>query len=75
VIEKSRLSFGREDADVSQGVLDIMRNDGVVVETGAECMLFELRGDKIAVGLDCDGIRTRSSRFAVLLAVGRCRIR
>jgi len=71
VIEKSKVVIGREDTDVSQGVLDIMRNDGVVVETGAECMRFELRGDKIAVGLDCDGIGREVVASHVLLAVGR----
>lgn len=71
VIEKAPTIIGREDDDVAQGVLDILRNDGVTVETGVECMSAENRGNAIAVKLDCaDGAREAVGSH-LLLAVGR----
>ena len=71
VIEKAPGVIGREDADVAQGVLEILRNDGVTVETGAECMKVEKRGDRIAVKLDCDGAMREAEGSHILMAVGR----
>src|SRR5215212_8305418 len=55
VIEKAAQLIGREDADVAHGVLDILRNDGVTVETGADCIKVAKRGAGVTVGLDCAG--------------------
>lgn len=71
VVEKAPHIIGREDADVSQGVLDILRHDGVTVETGADCMQVEKRGNRIAVKLDCAGGRREVVGTHLLLAVGR----
>ena len=71
VIEKMPHIIGREDADVTQGVLDILRNDGIAVETGAECMQIEKRNGKIAVKLDCAGGSREVVGSHLLLAVGR----
>ena len=71
VIEKAPHLIGREDTDVSRGVLDILRNDGVVIETGAECMTVEKRGERIAVKLDCAGGAREVVGTHMLLAVGR----
>ena len=71
IIEKAPHIIAREDADVVQGVLDILRNDGVVIETGAECMTVEKRGDRIAVKLDCAGGAREVVGSHLLLAVGR----
>jgi pyruvate/2-oxoglutarate dehydrogenase complex dihydrolipoamide dehydrogenase (E3) component len=71
VIEKAPNIIFREDADVIEGVLEILRKDGVAVETGAECMAVEKRGAQIAVRLDCaDGAREVVGSH-LLLAVGR----
>jgi pyruvate/2-oxoglutarate dehydrogenase complex dihydrolipoamide dehydrogenase (E3) component len=71
IVEKFPRLIGREDDDVSQGVFDILRNDGVNVEVGAECMTVEKRGGKVAVKLDCaDGSREVVGSH-LLLAVGR----
>ncbi len=71
VIEKAPTIIGREDDDVAQGVLEVLRNDGVTVETGVECMSAEKRGNAIAVNLDCaDGAREAVGSH-LLLAVGR----
>jgi len=71
IIEKFPRIIGREDPDVSQGVLEILRNEGIVVETGAECMAIERRGTRIVVRLDCaEGAREVVGSH-LLLAVGR----
>ena len=71
VIEKFPKLIGREDDDVSAEVLRIVRNEGVLVELGAECMRVEKRGEQIAVKLDCrDGAREAIGSH-LLLAVGR----
>jgi pyruvate/2-oxoglutarate dehydrogenase complex dihydrolipoamide dehydrogenase (E3) component len=71
VVEKMPQIIGREDADVCQGVLDILRHEGVKVETGAECMAVSKRDGNIAVKLDCaEGAREVIGSH-LLLAVGR----
>jgi pyruvate/2-oxoglutarate dehydrogenase complex dihydrolipoamide dehydrogenase (E3) component len=71
IVEKTPQIIGREDPDVSEGVAAILRNEGVVIETGAECIRVEKRDKQIAVGLDCtDGMREVVGSH-LLLAVGR----
>jgi len=71
IVEKGARLIAREDDDISQGVLAILRNEGVNVEVGAECMRVGKRDGKIAVELDCaDGSREVTGSH-LLLAVGR----
>jgi pyruvate/2-oxoglutarate dehydrogenase complex dihydrolipoamide dehydrogenase (E3) component len=71
VIEKAPHIIAREDPDVVQAVTAILRDDGITIETGAECMQVEKRGTGIAVKLDCaDGEREVEGSH-LLLAVGR----
>ena len=71
IVEKGPRVIAREDEDVSQGVLDILRNEGVNVEVRAECMTVEKRDGKIAVKLDCAGGSREVMGSHLLLAVGR----
>ena len=73
VIEKFPKLIGREDDDVSSAVLQILRNEGVTVELGAECMSAEPRaGGRIAVKLECGAEGRREAVGThLLLAVGR----
>jgi pyruvate/2-oxoglutarate dehydrogenase complex dihydrolipoamide dehydrogenase (E3) component len=71
VVEKMPQIIGREDADVSQGVADILRNEGIRIETAAECMTLQKRGAQIAVKLDCAGGAREVLGSHLLLAVGR----
>ena len=71
LIEKSPTIVAREDADVIKGVTDILRNEGVVIETGAECMRIEKRGERIAVKLDCAEGSREAEGSHLLVAVGR----
>ena len=65
------LPIVREDMDVVEGVAEILRNEGVTVETGAECMAVEKRGANVAVRLDCAGGAREVVGTHLLLAVGR----
>jgi pyruvate/2-oxoglutarate dehydrogenase complex dihydrolipoamide dehydrogenase (E3) component len=71
VVEKMPQIIGREDADVSEAVADILRNEGIRIETAAECMTLEKRGAQIAVKLDCAGGAREVLGSHLLLAVGR----
>jgi len=71
IVEKGPRVIAREDEDVSQGVLDILRNEGVNAEVRAECMAVEKRDGKIAVKLDCAGGSREVMGSHLLLAVGR----
>ena len=71
VIEKAPQIIAREDPDVVEGVTAILRDDGVIIETGAECMQVEKRGTGIAVKLDCAGSPREVEGSHLLLAVGR----
>ena len=71
VIEKAPQIIAREDSDVIEAVTTILRDDGVTIETGAECMQVEKRGKQVAVKLDCAGSAREVEGSHLLLAVGR----
>ncbi len=71
IIEKAPRIIAREDPEVSQGVRDILHNEGVAIETGAECMTVEKRGERIAIQLDCAAGARVVEGSHLLLAVGR----
>jgi pyruvate/2-oxoglutarate dehydrogenase complex dihydrolipoamide dehydrogenase (E3) component len=52
-------------------VREILEREGIVIETGAECMALERRDNGIAVRLDCEGGTREAIGSHVLLAVGR----
>lgn len=71
VVEKTERLIGREDAEVSQVVREILEAEGVVVRTGAECIRFAPAGDDIAVGVSCEEGEPTVVGSHVLLALGR----
>lgn len=71
IVEKGSRLIAREDEDVSQGIADILRNEGIGVELDAECMTVESHGGGIAVKLDCAGLTREVMGSHLLLAVGR----
>jgi len=71
IVEKGPRLIAREDEDVSRGVADILKSEGVGIEVGAECMAVEKRGARIAVTLDCGGGTREVVGSHLLLAVGR----
>ena len=71
IIEQGARLIAREDEDVSQGVLAILRNEGTTVELGAQNMRVEQRDGGIAVRFDrADGPHAAQGSH-LLLAVGR----
>lgn len=71
VVERSARLLPREDADVSDGIRDILQSEGIQFELGAECLSLSPDGTAIAVGAACDGDERKVSGSHVLLAVGR----
>jgi pyruvate/2-oxoglutarate dehydrogenase complex dihydrolipoamide dehydrogenase (E3) component len=71
IIEKAPQIIAREDPEVSQAVREILTTEGIAVETGAECLAVEKRGDRIAVNLDCAGGKREVEGSHLLMAVGR----
>ncbi len=71
IVELGARVIAREDEDVSQEVLDVLRGEGVDFELGANCLAVEERGGAIAVRLDCAGGTREVVGSHLLLAVGR----
>ncbi|MGO9543191.1 MAG: FAD-containing oxidoreductase [Rhodomicrobium sp.] len=71
VVEKAGRLIGREDADVSDAVKEILEAEGINVRLNAECIHFAPHGDEIAVGVDCVSGEPEEMGSHVLLAVGR----
>jgi pyruvate/2-oxoglutarate dehydrogenase complex dihydrolipoamide dehydrogenase (E3) component len=71
IIEKGPRLIAREDEDVTQGVHDILKKEGIGLELGAECMAVERRGGDVVVKLDCAGGVREVVGTHLLVAVGR----
>jgi pyruvate/2-oxoglutarate dehydrogenase complex dihydrolipoamide dehydrogenase (E3) component len=71
IIEQGARVIAREDDDVSQGVLDILRNEGINFELGAQRMTVEKRDGRIVLRFDCAGGPREVTGSHLLLAVGR----
>ncbi|MDE2147924.1 MAG: FAD-containing oxidoreductase, partial [Burkholderiales bacterium] len=74
VVERSARLLPREDADVCDGIREILQAEGVRFELGAECLSLAPAGRDgahIAVGAACAGGAPAIVASHVLLAVGR----
>lgn len=71
IVERAPRLIGREDEDVSQGVLDILTGEGVRAELGAEVIGVEKRGDEIVVKIKRAGVPSEITGSHLLLAIGR----
>ncbi len=71
IVEMASRLIKREDADVSEGVRQIVENEGVLVRLNAKCIAFRKIGDDIGVGVDCTEGAPEVVGSHVLLAVGR----
>ncbi len=71
VMQRGARLVAREDEDVSEGIKEIIENEGIEVKLSAECMAFEKRGNQIAVTSNCQGGLEETVGSHVLLAVGR----
>jgi len=71
VVERAPKVLAREDDDVAQEILAILKREGVAFRTDAECMALRKEGRNITVRLDCKRGRKVAEGSHVLLAVGR----
>lgn len=71
VVERAAHLLPREDADVSDGIREILEAEGVRFELEAECMALARNGKRIRVGAQCADERAPIEASHVLLAVGR----
>jgi pyruvate/2-oxoglutarate dehydrogenase complex dihydrolipoamide dehydrogenase (E3) component len=63
--------IGREDADVSDAVKDILVDEGIDVRLDAKCLALEPQENGVAIDLDCHSGAPKVGGTHVLLAVGR----
>ncbi len=71
VVERSAQLLPREDADVAEGIRNILQAEGVRFELGADCLSLAPDGQRIVVGAQCAGGTQGIGGTHVLLAVGR----
>ncbi|MCL9849083.1 FAD-containing oxidoreductase (plasmid) [Ralstonia solanacearum P673] len=71
IVEKGPRLIQREDEDISQAVREILENEGIDVQLGADCLSVRRDADHVIVGLDCAGGAREVVGSHLLLAVGR----
>ncbi|MFT7679456.1 MAG: pyruvate/2-oxoglutarate dehydrogenase complex dihydrolipoamide dehydrogenase (E3) component [Planctomycetota bacterium] len=71
VIERGPRLIGRDDADVSACVQEIMEGEGIGVRCNSDCISFAKHADGIAVRSHCNGGEKEVIGSHVLIAVGR----
>jgi pyruvate/2-oxoglutarate dehydrogenase complex dihydrolipoamide dehydrogenase (E3) component len=71
VVERSAQLLSREDADVSDGIREILEAEGVRFDLNADCLSLAPEGSRIAVGAISAGSARRIVGSHVLLAAGR----
>ncbi len=71
IIEKGPRLIGREDADVSMAIAEIIEREGIDVRLNAECIHFKNDGNEPVAGVDCTDGPPDVRGSHVLLAVGR----
>lgn len=71
VIERGAQLLPREDPEVAKGVQEILAGEGVVFESGADCLSVEGEPGRIVVNAACGAGKRRFEGSHLLLAVGR----
>jgi len=71
VVEMGPRLIGREDADISEAIRDILEGEGIEIRTNACCIRLARHAEGVAVGLDCAEGAPLVLGSHVLLAVGR----
>jgi pyruvate/2-oxoglutarate dehydrogenase complex dihydrolipoamide dehydrogenase (E3) component len=71
VVEMAPRLIAREDEDVSEGVREILTDEGIVVRTEATCISLKAHADGVAIGIDCTSGEPEAVGSHLLLAVGR----
>jgi pyruvate/2-oxoglutarate dehydrogenase complex dihydrolipoamide dehydrogenase (E3) component len=71
VVQRGPRLLQREDEDVSEAILDMLRAEGIEFRLEAECISFECRGEDKIVSLECQHGEPEVAGSHVLLAIGR----
>jgi pyruvate/2-oxoglutarate dehydrogenase complex dihydrolipoamide dehydrogenase (E3) component len=71
IVEMAERLIAREDQDVSDAVLEILKAEGIEVRLNAKCLSVEKDGNGIAIAADCAAGSPRIQGSHLLLAVGR----
>jgi len=71
VVERKSRLVPNEDDDISSGVQEILRSEGIQLRLDANCIRLENAGGDVAIGLDCLEGHPKVVGTRILLAVGR----
>ena len=71
VVEMGPRLVAREDEDVSLEIQSFLREEGIELRLGAECISVRKEADGLSVGLNCNEGEPRERGTHLLLAVGR----
>lgn len=71
VVERGERLLPREDPEVAQAIVDILRDEGIDFHLGAECIELQGEAGKVCVIAACADPRMEVHGTHVLLAVGR----
>ena len=71
IVENMPQIIGREDPDVSTAVADILRREGIAMETGADCVHARKRDGGIALTVESSRGSREITGSHLLLAIGR----
>ncbi len=71
VVEAGPRLVGREDADVSSAIADMLAAEGIAFRFGAACIGLEQHGKRVAVSASCDDGEPVIEGSHILMATGR----
>ena len=71
VIERGPTLLGREDADISHGILEILTSEHIDVRLSSDCISARTEGEEIIVRTTCSGGDSEVRGSHLMLAVGR----
>lgn len=67
VVERGSHLASREDEDISEAIADIMRSEGIAIQTDVKALSFSTSGDEVSISVNGDTILASH----VLVATGR----
>ncbi|TBR39350.1 MULTISPECIES: FAD-containing oxidoreductase [Dyella] len=71
VVERSKRLLPREDPEIADAVVDILKREGITIHTGAECIELKGSSGQVCVVAACADPRMEVRGSHLLLAVGR----
>lgn len=71
VIEMGPRLVSREDPDISDAIADIMRDSGITLRLGSQCLTASQRDGQVVVGIDCESGSSEVVGSHLLVATGR----